>query len=114
MEEVEEVEQLKYERKKAKVKAALEGLSDEEVFAEIQTRRTGSAEHAQRAADWHPATDVYRTRDGWLIKFELAGVQPEDIDLTVQGRMLRVRGTRRDTCWGEECRQVRVRGPAAP
>ncbi len=63
---------------------------------------------AQRAADWHPATDVYRTRDGWLIKFELAGVQPEDIDLTVQGRKLRVRGTRRDTCWGEGCRQVRM------
>jgi hypothetical protein len=44
LEEVEDLEQLKYERKKAKVKAALEGLSDEEVFAEIQTRRTGSIE----------------------------------------------------------------------
>src|SRR5437870_13537290 len=63
---------------------------------------------AQRAADWHPATDIYRTRDGWLIKFALAGVQPEDIDVTVQGRKLRVRGTRRDTCSSEECRQVRI------
>jgi len=65
-------------------------------------------EEAQRTADWHPATDVYRTRDGWMLKFELAGVLPEDIELTVRGRTLRVRGTRRDCCWGKECRQVRM------
>ncbi|HUY32602.1 MAG TPA: DUF1998 domain-containing protein [Pirellulales bacterium] len=41
LEEVEDVDQLKYERKKARVKAALEGFSDEEVFAEIQSRRGG-------------------------------------------------------------------------
>jgi hypothetical protein len=44
LEEVEELEQLKYERKKAKVKAALEGLADEEAFAEIQARRSGVTE----------------------------------------------------------------------
>jgi HSP20 family protein len=63
---------------------------------------------AQRTADWHPATDVYRTRSGWLIKFELAGVRPEDIELTVHGRTLEVRGTRRDCCLGRDCRQVRM------
>jgi hypothetical protein len=42
--EVEDLEQLKYERKKAKVKAALDGMSDDEVFAEIQARRSGAAE----------------------------------------------------------------------
>jgi hypothetical protein len=42
VEEVEDLEQLKYERKKAKVKAALEGLSDEEVLSEIQARRSGA------------------------------------------------------------------------
>ena len=39
VEAVEGIDELKYERKKAKVKAALEGLTDEEVFAEIQARR---------------------------------------------------------------------------
>jgi hypothetical protein len=42
--EVEDVEQLRYERKKARVNAALEGLSDEEIFAEIQSRRSGEEE----------------------------------------------------------------------
>ena len=41
LEEVEDVDQLDTERKKAKVKSALEGLSDEEVFAEVQARRSG-------------------------------------------------------------------------
>jgi hypothetical protein len=44
LEEVEDLEQLKYERKKAKVKAALEDLSDDEVFSEIQSRRSGAAD----------------------------------------------------------------------
>ncbi len=39
VEEVEDLDQLKYERKKAKVKAALEGITDEEVFQEILSRR---------------------------------------------------------------------------
>lgn len=43
VEAVEDIEQLRYERKKARVKAVLEGLSDDEVFAEIQTRRGGIA-----------------------------------------------------------------------
>src|ERR1039458_6614823 len=40
---VEDLDQLRYERRRAPVKAALEGISDEEVFAEIQARRGGGA-----------------------------------------------------------------------
>jgi HSP20 family protein len=54
---------------------------------------------------WQPNMDVYRTRTGWLVKFELAGVRAEDIDLQVlQGRMT-VRGVRRD-CVLEEARKA--------
>ncbi|MCS6852920.1 MAG: Hsp20/alpha crystallin family protein [Gemmataceae bacterium] len=52
---------------------------------------------------WHPSVDVYRTRDGWLVKYDLAGVRPEDIEVSAVGSRLTVRGVRRD--WGveEEC-----------
>ena len=43
-------------------------------------------------ATWHPNTDVYRTREGWLVKFEFA----EDIDLQVAGNRMVLRGVRRD------------------
>ncbi len=53
-------------------------------------------EGAYREAPWRPPTDVLRTPDGWLVKFELAGVQAEDVDLEVLGGRLALRGVRRD------------------
>jgi HSP20 family protein len=49
-----------------------------------------------RQPAWRPALDVYRTHEGWLVKFELAGVRPEDIHLTAHGNRLTLRGVRRD------------------
>ncbi|TWT59595.1 hypothetical protein Pan54_03030 [Rubinisphaera italica] len=42
--EVEDVGELKYERKKAKVHTVLDGINDDEVFAEVKVRRGQSAE----------------------------------------------------------------------
>ena len=52
---------------------------------------------------WQPSADVYRTRDGWLIKFDLAGVRPEDVMVTVRGRRVSVSGVRRDLMVEEGC-----------
>jgi HSP20 family protein len=57
-----------------------------------------------REATWRPDADVYRTAYGWLVKFNLAGVRPEDVELTARGRVLTVRGTRRDDCSEGNCR----------
>jgi hypothetical protein len=43
LEAVETIDDLRYERRKAAVKAALEGLGDDEVFAELQARKSGEA-----------------------------------------------------------------------
>src|SRR6266404_5392514 len=56
-----------------------------------------------RADSWTPLVDVYRTRDGWLIKCDLAGVAAEDLTLTIAGPRLTVRGSRRDCCLEEGC-----------
>ena len=47
---------------------------------------------------WQPSADVYRTREGWLVKFDLAGVRPEDVQLTAEDGRLVIRGLRRDWC----------------
>src|SRR4051794_18722675 len=52
---------------------------------------------------WQPNTDIYRTPKGWLIKFDLAGVRPEEVELTMRGNRLSVRGVRRDWCVEEGC-----------
>jgi HSP20 family protein len=56
---------------------------------------------------WCPAADVYRLRRGWLVKFELAGVKAEDIDLSALGNRLTLRGVRRDTVT-EACSYYRM------
>src|SRR5262245_6083326 len=62
------------------------------------------AAEAPRQPAWAPAADVYHTHDGWLVKFELAGVRAEDITLEVGGNRLTVRGVRRDCVPEEWCR----------
>jgi HSP20 family protein len=50
---------------------------------------------------WSPAADVYRTQDGWIVKFDLAGVSEADIEITIAGPNLRIAGVRRDSFYGE-------------
>jgi HSP20 family protein len=61
------------------------------------------ANRSPRVESWAPLVDVYRTRDGWLIKCDLAGVAAEDLTLTIAGPCLTVRGSRRDWCLEEGC-----------
>src|SRR5262245_8362635 len=61
-----------------------------------------------RESAWQPPADIYRTRHGWRVKFDLAGVRPEDIELTAAGSRLTVRGTRRDWFAEEECSCYRM------
>jgi HSP20 family protein len=59
---------------------------------------------ACQSAPWQPNMDVYRTSAGWLIKFELAGVRAEDIDLQVLDHVMTLRGVRRDMV-REDCQK---------
>lgn len=65
-------------------------------------RDTGDLRHRRPSGRlWNPAADVYRTRDGWLVKLDLAGVKSDDIEITLDGALLRVSGLRRDSFCGE-------------
>jgi hypothetical protein len=48
LEAVEDIDELRYERKKAKVKAALEGVTDAEAFVEVQRRRVGGTKEEKK------------------------------------------------------------------
>ncbi|MGZ8845213.1 MAG: Hsp20/alpha crystallin family protein [Pyrinomonadaceae bacterium] len=50
---------------------------------------------------WCPAADVYRTSDGWIVKVDLAGIRPADIEIAIDGPVLRISGLRRDATCGE-------------
>jgi len=50
---------------------------------------------------WCPAADVLEVRDGWVVKLELAGVAPDEVEISIDDRTLNVTGTRRDVAYGE-------------
>ena len=62
------------------------------------------------AAQWSPNTDVYETRDGLVVRMEIAGARREDLNIEVANRILVVRGTRPEP--EEECCPGRVFGQA--
>lgn len=57
---------------------------------------------ASREMRWEPDADIYRSRCGWLVKLDLAGVRRSDVTVEVAGRRLAVRGRRRDLVVSED------------
>jgi HSP20 family protein len=66
---------------------------DREAAKYQMTKRT----QASPLLPWQPPADIHRTRDGWLLKFDLAGVPTEDVTVSVRGRRVSVTGVRRDS-----------------
>ncbi len=58
---------------------------------------TGGLAPAAEPERWQPAADIYRTPEGWLVKLDLAGVAPSEVDVVLRDRGLLIRGTRRDS-----------------
>jgi HSP20 family molecular chaperone IbpA len=46
---------------------------------------------------WRPPTDVYETADAVVVKVEIAGMKEEELEVTLDGRLLSIRGIRRDS-----------------
>ena len=59
---------------------------------------------------WYPAADVYRMRDGWVVKLELAGVAPDELEVRIEGDTLLVAGSRRDETFNDSisCHQLEI------
>jgi len=86
-----------------------EGVTD--YFSELnRMRHTGThgreagVEDRQRthASAWVPATDIYARGDDLVIKVELAGVSPEEVNLSFSHGVLTVSGSRRSDLDGED------------
>ncbi len=61
-------------------------------------RFTGEVQYRRPSGPlWEPAADIYRTPEGWIIKFDLAGVSAEDLEVLIADDKLIVRGVRRDS-----------------
>jgi HSP20 family protein len=52
-------------------------------------------ESAAVASDWLPAVDIKEEANGFVIHADVPGVEPKDIDVTLENGILTIRGERR-------------------
>jgi HSP20 family protein len=60
--------------------------------------RFGPAESVIAQTRWQPPTDVYETASSLCITIELAGVEPDDLDVMLYEDALAIEGQRRIAC----------------
>ena len=53
-------------------------------------------EHRARSRTWRPPTDVYETNEAVVVKIEVAGMNPDDFNISFSDRILTVEGVRQD------------------
>lgn len=53
-------------------------------------------EHRHRTQTWRPLTDVYETDHAVIVKIEIAGMNPDDFQISFADRVLTVKGNRKD------------------
>lgn len=69
-----------------------------DVFAELSSLREQLDRllgRGGRAATWAPAMDVHDKGDTFVVRADVPGIDPEDIELVVEGDKLTLRGERR-------------------
>ena len=63
-----------------------------EPFEEMDKLFENLSEWPNKTAGFIPAVDVYQTKDGVVAEMSLAGVDPEDVDVSITDNVLTVQG----------------------
>jgi HSP20 family protein len=65
------------------------------------SRMAGEMDRPQNFHHFTPAADVRREADTWRVSLALPGISPDNVDIDIVGRTLRIRGERRASENGE-------------
>jgi len=57
---------------------------------------SGNDENGHSVADWVPAVDIVEEQDRFLLRADVPGVKPEDIDVSMENGILSVSGQRQE------------------
>ena len=55
----------------------------------------GEREFLPMRGEWMPAVDVSETKDSLIVKAEIPGMEPKDIDISLSGDLLTIKGERK-------------------
>jgi HSP20 family protein len=70
-----------------------------------ERRRSGND---QSVSDWTPAVDIIEEKDRFVLRADVPGVRPEDIDVSMDNGILSLSGERHPTAAGEDSGVQRI------
>lgn len=70
-------------------------------------RRTVSADY-DSAADWVPAVDIFEEKDRYVVRADVPGVNPDDINVSMDNGILNVSGERHAEARSEDASAQRL------
>lgn len=62
-----------------------------------------------RSTIWSPPTDFYETEDAYVVRVEIAGMQEDDFEVTVENNILLIKGVRPDVSERRAYHQMEIR-----
>jgi HSP20 family protein len=65
-------------------------------------RDNTAADIDNQIVDWTPAVDVRETQDGFVLTADVPGVNPKDIEVTMENGLLTIRGARQNEVAAEQ------------
>jgi HSP20 family protein len=69
----------------------------DEMFGGLSSRRSGGQQRGgQGGAEWAPAIDVVQKDDDLVVRAELPGARPEEVEITVHQGVLTISGKREE------------------
>ncbi|MBC7327198.1 Hsp20/alpha crystallin family protein [bacterium] len=74
----------------------------ERLFDEIFERRP------IRREEFHPLTDIVETENEFIVKMELPGINPDDVEITLHGDTLTIRGEKKEEQRSEKENYLRL------
>jgi len=77
-------------------------------YIDLLNRDLGRAAAEDSARAWSPAVDILEEKDSFLLRADLPGVNPTDIDISMDGGVLTVSGVRLVEERGEDTAVQRV------
>jgi HSP20 family protein len=83
-------------------------LSLQDEMNRVFDRAAGRSTRDQAMRAWAPALDIAERRDAYLVAVELPGVNPDDIDVTLENNLLTIQGERRQAQDSSEQRFHRI------
>jgi HSP20 family protein len=70
--------------------------------SQVDARDSGNtADIDNRSVDWTPAVDMRETKDAFVLTADVPGVNPQDIEVTMENGLLTIRGARSEETGSE-------------